>query len=97
MQEKYSSVIASSFRYVVIDCIDCFCMFSITPQHHLSVFSVHKLKSLPLFCNFHSFSAVLGQSQMHAKIDTKTKNYHRNFNSLLIISKQLRDDWSLLK
>ena len=54
-------------------CCDCFCMFSITPQHHLSVFSVHKLKSLPLFCNFHSFSAVLGQSQMHAKIDTKTK------------------------
>ena len=81
--------------------ICCYCIMIVfaffTPQLHLSVFSVHKLKSLPLFCNFHSFSAVLGQSQMNAKIDTKTKNYHRNFNSLLIISKQLRDDWSLLK
>ena len=73
MEEKNSLVIASACTDMLFLYYDCFCMFSITPQHHLSVFSVHKLKFLPLFCNFHSFSAVLGQSQMHAKIDTKTK------------------------
>ena len=58
MKEKNSSVIASAFRHVVIVLWLFLHVFNHSPTSF--VFSVNKLKSLPLFCNFPSFSAVLG-------------------------------------
>ena len=74
MQEKYSSVIASSVRYVVIDCIMIvFACFQSLPNIICQSSQFTNLNLCHYFAIFHSFSAVLGRSQMHAKIDTKTK------------------------
>ena len=88
--KKKSSVIASTFRYVVI--VLWLFLHLFNPQHHLSFFATILQFSLIFSC-----PRSISDARKDRHKDKDGLNNHRNFNYLLIISKQLRDDWSLLK